>query len=179
MRILFQGTPAPLRISLVGHEVSTAHEHGWSSLSNGDLLSAAEEGGLRRDDHHGSESWLSTEPHRTTPRDCRAQVHKLAADPTAGTPCHRRRGPTRNWRLHRGLLLARRLTARPLSPRHALTPRPAPPPAAAPRPPAARPLRRVRNPPPPALAANRRSVRQPASDPSSGRTAPYTPRSGP
>jgi predicted nuclease of predicted toxin-antitoxin system len=43
MRILFdQGTPAPLRHALAGHSVETAHERGWSSLSNGDLLIAAE-----------------------------------------------------------------------------------------------------------------------------------------
>jgi hypothetical protein len=43
MRILFdQGTPAPLRRSLADHSVSTAYEMGWSSLANGDLLSAAE-----------------------------------------------------------------------------------------------------------------------------------------
>jgi hypothetical protein len=43
MKILFdQGTPAPLRHALVGHDVSTAHEAGWSNLSNGDLLQATE-----------------------------------------------------------------------------------------------------------------------------------------
>lgn len=43
MKIVFdQGTPAPLRQHLPGHDVSTANEMGWSSLSNGDLLSAAE-----------------------------------------------------------------------------------------------------------------------------------------
>ena len=43
MRILFdQGTPEPLRKSLTGHEVSTAHEMGWSQLENGELLDAAE-----------------------------------------------------------------------------------------------------------------------------------------
>jgi hypothetical protein len=43
MRILFdQGTPAPLRHALVGHSVETAYERGWSKLSNGDLLNAAE-----------------------------------------------------------------------------------------------------------------------------------------
>ena len=43
MRVLFdQGTPAPLRHSLVGHEVATAYEKGWSTLRNGDLLAAAE-----------------------------------------------------------------------------------------------------------------------------------------
>ena len=43
MRILFdQGTPAPLRNSFAGHQVSTAFELGWSGLSNGELLAAAE-----------------------------------------------------------------------------------------------------------------------------------------
>jgi len=43
MKILFDhGTPAPLRRSLAGHEISTAYEMGWATLSNGDLLAAAE-----------------------------------------------------------------------------------------------------------------------------------------
>ena len=43
MRVLFdQGTPVPLRKYLTGHEVNTAYELGWSGLSNGDLLNAAE-----------------------------------------------------------------------------------------------------------------------------------------
>jgi hypothetical protein len=43
MRILFdQGTPAPLRHELAGHQVSTAFEMGWSELQNGDLLREAE-----------------------------------------------------------------------------------------------------------------------------------------
>lgn len=43
MKILFdQGTPAPLRHELPGHEIHTAFEMGWSQLSNGDLLQAAE-----------------------------------------------------------------------------------------------------------------------------------------
>ncbi len=43
MRILFdQGTPAPLRHELPGHEIATAFEMGWDKLSNGDLLQAAE-----------------------------------------------------------------------------------------------------------------------------------------
>jgi hypothetical protein len=47
MRILFdQGTPAPLRQFLQNHEVTTAYEQGWSTLENGDLLSAAEGEGL-------------------------------------------------------------------------------------------------------------------------------------
>ena len=43
MKILFDhGTPAPLRRLLAGHEISTAYEMGWATLSNGDLLAAAE-----------------------------------------------------------------------------------------------------------------------------------------
>jgi len=43
LRILFdQGTPVPLRHVLSGHTVATAFEMGWSDLSNGDLLRAAE-----------------------------------------------------------------------------------------------------------------------------------------
>ena len=44
MRILFdQGTPAPLRKYLANHEVKTAADMGWSRLTNGQLLDAAEE----------------------------------------------------------------------------------------------------------------------------------------
>jgi len=43
MRILFdQGTPSPLRRALAGHTVEIAYGRGWSRLSNGDLLVAAE-----------------------------------------------------------------------------------------------------------------------------------------
>lgn len=43
MRILSdQGTPAPLRQRLPGHQVETAFELGWSRLTNGELLAAAE-----------------------------------------------------------------------------------------------------------------------------------------
>jgi hypothetical protein len=43
VRVLFdQGTPNPLRHALAAHLVSTAGEIGWSGLSNGDLLDAAE-----------------------------------------------------------------------------------------------------------------------------------------
>ena len=43
MKILFvQGTPAPLRHTVTGHTVATAHEMGWADLANGDLLSAVE-----------------------------------------------------------------------------------------------------------------------------------------
>jgi len=44
VRILFdQGTPAPLRDYLGEHEITTAAEIGWSTLSNGELLDAAEQ----------------------------------------------------------------------------------------------------------------------------------------
>jgi predicted nuclease of predicted toxin-antitoxin system len=47
VRVLFdQGTPAPLRRLLAGHEVVTAHERGWSTMKNGDLLAAAEAEGF-------------------------------------------------------------------------------------------------------------------------------------
>lgn len=46
MKILFdQGTPVPLRRHLKEHEVTTTYEEGWSALSNGDLLKAAEGSG--------------------------------------------------------------------------------------------------------------------------------------
>ncbi len=47
MRILFdQATPLPIRAYLDRHIVSTASQQGWDTLSNGDLLAAAEEGGF-------------------------------------------------------------------------------------------------------------------------------------
>jgi hypothetical protein len=47
VKILFdQGTPAPLRDLLPNHDVSTAYELGWSTLKNGELLSAAESNGF-------------------------------------------------------------------------------------------------------------------------------------
>jgi hypothetical protein len=43
VRILFdQGTPVPIRNYLTGHEVFTATEMGWSTLSHGELLDSAE-----------------------------------------------------------------------------------------------------------------------------------------
>lgn len=47
MKILFdQRTPAPLRHALEDHAVETAYELGWSTLQNGELLSAAERAGF-------------------------------------------------------------------------------------------------------------------------------------
>ena len=43
MRILFdQGRPAPLRRHLHPPDVDTVAEQGWSTLTNGDLMEAAE-----------------------------------------------------------------------------------------------------------------------------------------
>ena len=47
MKILFdQGVPAPLQKHLEEHDVSTAFKLGWSELSNGDLIEAAEKAGF-------------------------------------------------------------------------------------------------------------------------------------
>jgi hypothetical protein len=43
VRILFdQGTPVPLAGALPSHAIATAYALGWATLSNGDLLAAAE-----------------------------------------------------------------------------------------------------------------------------------------
>lgn len=43
MRILFdEGTPAPLKQYLTGHEIQTVFEVGWSNCTNGGLLALAE-----------------------------------------------------------------------------------------------------------------------------------------
>jgi len=48
MKILFdQGVPVPLRRHLLGHTITTAYEQGWSSLTNGNLLKAAEQAGYQ------------------------------------------------------------------------------------------------------------------------------------
>ena len=47
MHILFdQGTPVPLRRFLTDHDVATAYERGWSSVTNGDLIRLAELNGF-------------------------------------------------------------------------------------------------------------------------------------
>jgi hypothetical protein len=47
MRVIFdQGTPVPIRLYLAGHSVRTAAQQGWDTLSNGDLLTVAEEAGF-------------------------------------------------------------------------------------------------------------------------------------
>ena len=48
MRALFdQGTPIGIRAALEDHDVRTAREEGWSALSNGELLRAAEKAGFQ------------------------------------------------------------------------------------------------------------------------------------
>ena len=50
MRVLFdQGTPTAIADFLVGHTIRTTRQQGWETLSNGDLLQAAEDAGFERD----------------------------------------------------------------------------------------------------------------------------------
>ena len=47
MRILFDhGTPLPLRSFLTGHSITRTQDMGWDRLSNGELLTAAEQAGF-------------------------------------------------------------------------------------------------------------------------------------
>ena len=47
MRILFDhGTPFPLREALTGHRITRTQDMGWDRLSNGALLTAAEQAGF-------------------------------------------------------------------------------------------------------------------------------------
>jgi hypothetical protein len=47
MLVLFdQGTPLPLRNFLSGHTVKTVYQQRWSTLSNGEMIRAAEEAGF-------------------------------------------------------------------------------------------------------------------------------------
>ena len=63
MLILFDhGTPKGLARALSGHTVHTAQAKGWDTLSNGELLSAAEEAGF--------ELLLTTDRRSATSRTC-------------------------------------------------------------------------------------------------------------
>jgi hypothetical protein len=43
MKVLFdQGTPLPLRSILGNHQIDSAYERGWQSLTNGELIAEAE-----------------------------------------------------------------------------------------------------------------------------------------
>lgn len=54
MKVLFDHcTPRPLRQFLTGHDVTTADQHGWEGLENGDLLDAA--------DKHGFDVFITTD----------------------------------------------------------------------------------------------------------------------
>ncbi len=47
MRLLFdRNVPVPLRRPMPGHDTAFARERGWSELTNGDLLAAAEAAGF-------------------------------------------------------------------------------------------------------------------------------------
>lgn len=47
MRVLLdECVPAQVRNALVGHDVSTVSQMGWSGIQNGDLLTAAESAGF-------------------------------------------------------------------------------------------------------------------------------------
>ena len=82
MRILFdQGTPVPLRNQLPGHDIATAHEEGWSTLSNGDLLAQAEAGAFRAADYHRPTTALSAKLNRPSARHPCSAHHELADHP--------------------------------------------------------------------------------------------------
>jgi hypothetical protein len=74
MLVLFdQGTPVPIRPFLIGHTVKTAAEQGWSTLSNGNLLNAAEAAGF--------EVLVTTDKnflHQQNLRDARLPLSSLA-----------------------------------------------------------------------------------------------------
>ena len=76
MRILFdQGTPAPLRSLLSDLRVETASERGWTTLTNGELLTEAERAGfeiLVTIDQN-----LRYQHENTCPRDSRQKLSSL------------------------------------------------------------------------------------------------------
>lgn len=78
MRVLFdQGTPVPLRRLLRNNQVETAFERGWHTLTNGELLAAAERDGF--------EILLTTDKnlrYHKTPRADRSRL--LYSRPQAG-----------------------------------------------------------------------------------------------
>src|SRR5207249_10881271 len=99
MKVLFdQGTPVPLRTLLAGHTVETVYERGWSKLSNGDLLTAAQ-AFVRRVRHHRSESAQSAEP--DGPAGCLDRVadDAVGADSPACRRCRRCTGFDSAWRI--------------------------------------------------------------------------------
>ena len=64
MRMLFDhGTPFPLREALTGHDITRTQDRGWDRLSNGALLTAAEQAGfellLTTDKHIRSQQHLT------------------------------------------------------------------------------------------------------------------------
>lgn len=104
MLVLFDhGTPKGLAQALPGHMVHTARSRGWNTLSNGALLSAAEEAGfdllLTTDRRIRYQQNLRVTPNRSGRIDGQHEV--VAA--TRAHRSHRRRRPVRDsWQLHRG-----------------------------------------------------------------------------
>lgn len=92
MLILFdQSTPVGIRNSLPEHLVKTAREQGWSTLLNGELLSAGRKGRISGPPDGGQESGLSTEFDRAQDRDCCPQFEPVESDPKcARTNCRGR-----------------------------------------------------------------------------------------
>ena len=79
MKILFdQGTPAPLRRALAGHNVATAFEQGWNDLQNGDLIREAEADGF--------EALITTDQNLKHQQNLRGRTLAILVLPTTSWP---------------------------------------------------------------------------------------------
>lgn len=79
MKILFdQGTPAPLRHTLVGHSVTTAFEQAWDKLQNGDLIRMAEAEGFH--------AMITTDQNLKYQQDLRDRKLAILGLPTTSWP---------------------------------------------------------------------------------------------
>jgi len=56
--LLDQSTPVPLRSFLKGHQVETAYERGWDTLTNGELVRMAEDVGFQVPDQAATQKWI-------------------------------------------------------------------------------------------------------------------------
>jgi hypothetical protein len=84
MHILFDhNAPRGIARHLVGHSVTEAKERGWERLTNGALLSAAEEAGFDLLLTADKNMRLSAEPFRPENRSCGSWQFSLAACPVA------------------------------------------------------------------------------------------------
>ena len=93
MVVLFdQGTPKGLASALSTHTIHTAQSKGWDTLSNGALLDAAEEAGVRRVlDGRGALRGLGALDHRAEGAVAPDTDSAEAAGPVAGEATRRRR----------------------------------------------------------------------------------------